>query len=76
MHQHMGVEPGHLADDAIVLTSHDTMEHCSPQPGTRRIGIDSLERSHPRLGFEQAGDPRSELAAHPAYEHPHTSHVP
>src|SRR4029450_7827377 len=76
MDQHMGVETGHFADDAIVLTSDDTMEHRSPQPCSRWIGVDTLERSHPGLGFEQAGERRSELAAHPAYERPHTSHDP
>ena len=47
MHQHMRVEPGHLADDAVVLTGHDTMEDRSTQPGSGgSVSIPSSDPTH------------------------------
>ena len=60
--QHMGVEPGHLADDAVVLTSHDTMEDRSSAAWLRggSVSIPSSDPTHDSVSSKLAiRDPSS-----------------
>jgi hypothetical protein len=70
----VGVEGGHRLDGAVVLAGHDTMEHRSVEAIARRVGVDPLERSHPRLVFEQTRYTRPEFTTHAAHEDPYASH--
>jgi murein DD-endopeptidase MepM/ murein hydrolase activator NlpD len=51
------------------------MERRTTKPPARWVGVDAFERAHPGLVLEEARNPRAELAAHAAHEHPHPTHM-
>ena len=70
VHEDVRIELGHDVDDAVVVAGHDAVVDGAAEAPPGWIGVDSLERFHPRLVFEQTGDARADLTAHPADEHP------
>ena len=52
----------------------DEVELGRAQPPAGRIDVDADELTDPRLGLEQGGDARPEVAAHPAHQHPLSRH--
>ena len=70
----VGVEGGDRVDDAVVVVRRGEVELGPVEPAAGRVGVDAEELVDPRLGFEQGGDARAEVAAHPADEHPLAGH--
>ena len=64
----MRVEAADQGEDAIVVVRRREVELGALQPATRRVGVDAEQLADPRLAFEVNGDPRPEVAAHPAHE--------
>jgi hypothetical protein len=50
------------------------MEYRSAEAIARRVGVDPLKCSHPRLVFEQTRYTRPEVTTHADHENPYASH--
>src|SRR5690606_14685492 len=67
------VERGDRGDDSVVVAGGDTLEYRPAQAISRRVDVDSLERTDPRFVLEQAGHAAAELAAHATHQHTYSA---
>jgi hypothetical protein len=74
MDQDVRVERGDRVDDPVVLVGVNSVKDRTMETVSRWIGIDTGQFTHPRLGFEQAGDRGAEFPAHTTDEHSFPSH--
>ena len=68
MDQHVGVELGDGVDNGVVVVWRNPVERRTLQTTTRRICVDTGQRTHPRLIFEEIGHQGAEFTTHPTYE--------